>query len=114
MKLLDVLTSLPVSHAILPCAVCFATSGPANHAICSYIVFSGYASGPIRICLFIDYIITCYDMIRIEEESVLYRLGTKYVYKKVFFQSDCCSIGSSVCKIDNYGKQCLIVIKLII
>ena len=31
-KLLDVLTSLPVSHSILPCAVCFATSGPANHA----------------------------------------------------------------------------------
>ena len=58
-KLLDVLTSLPVSHAILPRAVCFATSRPANHAICSYIDSSGYASGPNRICLFIDYIITC-------------------------------------------------------
>ena len=34
-KLLDILTSLPVSHAILPRAVCFATSRPANHAICS-------------------------------------------------------------------------------
>ena len=53
----DVLTSLPVSHAILPCAVCFATSRPANHAICSFIDWSGYASGPIRRCLFIDYII---------------------------------------------------------
>ena len=60
MKLLDVLTSLPVSHAILPSAVCFATSHPANHAICSYIDSSGYASGPIRICLFIDYIINIY------------------------------------------------------
>ena len=56
-KLLDVLTSLPVSHAILPLAVCFATSRPAKHAICNYIDSSGYASGPIRICLFIDYII---------------------------------------------------------
>ena len=56
-KLLDVLTSLPVSHAILPRAVCFATSRPANHAICSFIDSSGYASGPIRRCLFIDYII---------------------------------------------------------
>ena len=56
-KSLDVLTSLPVSHAILPHAVCFATSYPANHAICSFIDSSGYASGPIRICLFIDYII---------------------------------------------------------
>ena len=56
-KWLDVLTSLPVSHAILPRAVCFATSRPANHAICSFIDSSGYASGPIRICLFIDYII---------------------------------------------------------
>ena len=54
-KLLDFLTSLPVSHAILPCAMCFATSRPANHAIC--IDSSGYASGPIRICLFIEYII---------------------------------------------------------
>ena len=62
-KILDVLMSLPVSHAILPRAVCFATSRSANHAICSYIDSSGYASGPIRMCLFIDYIInifTCY------------------------------------------------------
>ena len=56
-KLLDVLTSLPVSHAILPRAVRFATPRPANHAICSFIDLSGYASGLIRICLFIDYII---------------------------------------------------------
>ena len=56
-KLLDVLTSLPVGQSILPRAVCFATSRPANHAICCFIGSSGYASGPIRICLFIDYII---------------------------------------------------------
>ena len=58
-KLLDVKTSLPVSHAILPRAVCFATSRLANHAIhvCSFIDSSGYASGPIIRCLFIDYII---------------------------------------------------------
>ena len=56
-KLLDVLTSLPVSHAILPRAMCFATSRPANHAIYSFIDSSGYASWPIRRCLFIDYII---------------------------------------------------------
>ena len=57
MKLLDVLMSLPVSHAILPCAVCFATSHPSNYAICSFIESGGYASRPIKICLFIDYII---------------------------------------------------------
>ena len=56
-KLLDILMSLPVSHAISPRAVCFATSLPANHAICSFINSSKYVSGPIRICLFIDYII---------------------------------------------------------
>ena len=56
-KLIDVLTSLPVSQSILPRAVCFATSPPASHAICSFIDSSGYASGPIRRCLFIDYII---------------------------------------------------------
>ena len=56
-KLLDVLTSLPVSQSILPRAVCFATSRPESHAICSFIDSSGYASGPIRTCLFIDYII---------------------------------------------------------
>ena len=57
-KLLDILTSLPVSHAILPRGVCFATSRPANHAICSFTDSSGYASRPIRICLCIDYIKT--------------------------------------------------------
>ena len=58
-KLHDALTSLPVSHALLPRAVCFATSQTANHAIrvYSFIDSSGYASGPIRICAFIDYII---------------------------------------------------------
>ena len=56
-KLFDVLTSLPVSHAILPHDEYFATSRPANHAICSFIDSSRYASGPIRRCLFIDYII---------------------------------------------------------
>ena len=56
-NLLDVLTSLPISHAILPCAVCFAASHLANHAVCSYICGSGKASEPIRRCLFIDYII---------------------------------------------------------
>ena len=56
-KLLDVLTSLPVSHAILPRALCFATSRLANNAICSFIASSESASGPIIICLFIDYII---------------------------------------------------------
>ena len=58
-KLLDIRTSLSESHAILPCAVCFATSHSINHAICSDIDSSGYASGPIRRCLFIDYIIKC-------------------------------------------------------
>ena len=56
-KLLDVLMSLPVSHAILPRAVCFAMSRPANHAICSYTDSSGYATWAIRISLFLDYII---------------------------------------------------------
>ena len=56
-KLLDFLTSLHVSQSILPSAVCFATSHPANHAICSFIDSIGYASGPIRRCLFIDNII---------------------------------------------------------
>ena len=40
-KLLDVLTSLPVSHVILPRAVGIATSRPVNHATCSYISGSG-------------------------------------------------------------------------
>ena len=46
-KLLKTLTSLPVSHAILPRVVCFATSHPANHAMC-YIDSSGYVSGPLE------------------------------------------------------------------
>ena len=57
-KLLSVLTSLPVSHVILPRAVCFATSRSANHAIGSFINSMGYASVPIRRCLSIDYIIS--------------------------------------------------------
>ena len=40
-RLLDVLTSLPVSHAILPRALCFVTSRKANHVTCSYISSSG-------------------------------------------------------------------------
>ena len=56
-KLIDVLTSQPISQSILPRDVCFATSRPASHAICSFIDSCGYASGPIRRCLFIDYII---------------------------------------------------------
>ena len=40
-KLLDVLTSLPVSHAILPRAMGVATTRPANHGTCSYISSSG-------------------------------------------------------------------------
>ena len=52
-KLLDVLTSLPVSQSILPRDVCFARSRPANHAVCNFIDSRGYASGPIRRCLFI-------------------------------------------------------------
>ena len=59
-KLLDVLTSFPVSHELLPRAVSFATSHPANLAICSFIVSSGYAPGPFRRCLFIDYIISSF------------------------------------------------------
>ena len=74
-KLLDVLTSLPVSRSILPRAVCFATSRPANHAICSFIDSNGYASGPIRRCLFIDYIINLFvhlmPVIMIKKLSVL-------------------------------------------
>ena len=76
-KLLDVLTSLTVSHAILPCAVCFATSCPANRAICSYIDLCGYASGPIRIYLFIDYRIILY-IIDISEESVFVEESEQY------------------------------------
>ena len=64
-KLLDILTSLPVSHVILPREVCFEMSRPANQAICSFIDSRGYTSGTIRRCLFIDYII----MVAIAEAS---------------------------------------------
>ena len=83
-KLLDVLMSLPVSQSILPRAVCFATSRPANHAICSFIDSSGYASGPIRRCLFIDYIIKFINMTsrlgitscnKIDKPLVVYRFA---------------------------------------
>ena len=56
-KLLDVLTSLAVSQSILPRDLYFATSRPANHAICIFIDSNGYPSWPIRRRLFIDYII---------------------------------------------------------
>ena len=56
-KLLDVMTSLPVSRSILPRAVCCATSRLANNAICRFIDSSGYAFGPIRRSFFLDYII---------------------------------------------------------
>ena len=56
-ELLDVLTSVPLNHSVLPRVVCFATSRPANHAMYSFIDSSRYASGPIRICLFIMFII---------------------------------------------------------
>ena len=36
----------------------------ANHAICSFIDLIGYASGPIRRCLFIDYIIITFKVKR--------------------------------------------------
>ena len=75
-KKLHVLTSLPVSHAILPRTACFATSRPANHAICSYIDSSGYASGPIRMCLFIDYIIKDDNLVYVPELTV-------YILRKI-------------------------------
>ena len=66
-KLFDVLTSLPISHVILPRGVCFATSRPANHAICCFIDLRGYASGQIRRCLFIDYIINIFIFFHFHE-----------------------------------------------
>ena len=81
--LLDVLTSPPVSQSILPRAVCFATSHPASHAICSFIDSSGYASGPIRRCLFLDYII-----------NVIIDTIIKIDHKKVFFSG---FIVSNIC-----------------
>ena len=76
-KLLDVLTSLPLSQSILPRAVCFATSRPADHAICSFIDSSGYASGPIRRCLFIDYIIKANADLYSGAEILYYGLSLK-------------------------------------
>ena len=74
-KLLDVLMSLPVNHTTLPRAVCFATSRLADHAICYYIDWSGYASGPIRKCLFIDYIVIsfigCWTRLKLQDVNLL-------------------------------------------
>ena len=75
-KLLNVLTSLPESQSILPRVVCFATSRPANHAICSFIDSRGSASGPIRRCLFIDYIIR--TIIVLEEDIMVLNNVTKF------------------------------------
>ena len=47
-KLLDVLTLLPLSHAILPCVVCFATSRLAYHAMWQWIVI--WANHNMFIC----------------------------------------------------------------
>ena len=46
-----------LSHAILPRVVCFVTSCLAHNVPCSYISDSGWASVPIRRCLFIDHIL---------------------------------------------------------
>ena len=56
-KLLDVLTFTSRKPCNITSCRVVATSRPANHAICSFIDSSGYASGPIRRCLFIDFII---------------------------------------------------------
>ena len=79
-KLLDVLTSLPISHAILPRAVHFATSHPANHAICCFIDSSGYASGPIRRRLFIDYIIKFF-MNSLDGLNLSFKISVQYKCK---------------------------------
>ena len=84
-KLLDVLTSLPVSHAILPRAVCFATSRSANHAICSFIDSRGYASEPVRRCLFIDYIINVFSMFKLRPVQIYYRC-TRVVFHISFVE----------------------------
>ena len=104
-KLLDVLTSLPVSHALLSRAMCFARSHPANHAICSFIDSSGYASGPIRRCLFIDYIIKYVITYRVLGPGVVclslganftdpipniklvfcYNIGFFYIHRPIFY-----------------------------
>ena len=88
-KLLDVLTSFPVSHAILPRAVCFATSRLANHAICSFIDSSGYASGPIRICLFIDHIIST-------NKSLIKQTILSVIFLQMF-----CILFFDTCQCDN-------------
>ena len=75
-KLLDVLTSLPVNQSILPRAVCFATSRPASHAICSFIDSTGYASWPIRRCLLIDYIINIFIVVK----NINVNIGSSYNY----------------------------------
>ena len=70
---------------MLPRAVCFATSRPANHVICSFIDSSGYASGLIRRCLFIDYIIILFTwsfLVRFDFCSVFigYNIGCKLMF----------------------------------
>ena len=69
-KLHDILTLLLVHHAILPRAVCFAMSCPANHAVCSFIDSSGYASEPIRIFLFMDYMINIITVLYDKTDSL--------------------------------------------
>ena len=110
-KLLGVLTSLPFSHAILPHAVYFATSSPANHAICSFIDSSGYASWPIRRCLFIYYIIIHFIFaVKAYDGSVSpnKRLGafcgarTRNVQKKIK-----CDVSEILCKCCRQGNGIL-------
>ena len=94
-KLLDVLTSLPVSRSILPRAVYFATSRPANHAICSFIDSSGYASGPIRRCFFIDYIINIIILL------LLYVMCFTYIS----FRSNYCTCSPEWYWVDGHGTR---------
>ena len=95
-KLLDVLTSLPVSQSILPRAVCFATSRPASDAICSFIDSSGCASGPIRRRLFIDYIITLHVYRNISQQmNVLLYNKVCYIFwtiKTIDFTDGSCEM----------------------
>ena len=75
-KLLDVLTSLPGSHEILPRVLCSATSRPANHAICSYthvLTRLDEHLGPSENVLFINYIIG--DVV----SEILYKQLTSHV-----------------------------------
>ena len=96
-KLLEILTSLTVSHAILPRAVCFAASRPANHAICSFIDSRGYASGLIRRCLFIDYIINCITIVEKmqywQEMWPAFKLFSKLYF--IFMEKTCLHIGTN-------------------